>query len=351
VSKISILIPLYNSAPFLEKLNDSLVNQTYKNLEIIYINDESPDNSLEIVQKFSLNDNRIKIIDKKNEGQASALNDAIIVSEGEFIMFIDADDWIELNTCELAIYKQLEYNTDMVFWCNIKEYSNKSVPYSKFFPDSKLFIGDDLQNLRRRMIGLLGQELRQPMQTDAFNAGWGKLYKSNVLKKNNITWTATQIVGSSDVLFNAKLMPFINSVYYLNIHLHHYNKTNPNSLTKTYKNTLYLKFQNLFNELEKVISKHYNNSVDRQVFDKALQNRIALSTINIGLGLISNGFSKNGFLDLKKIINSDRYRESYKQLEISFLPIHYQLFFYTCKYEFTILAYLILFTMAKFRKS
>lgn len=349
MNKISIIIPLYNSAPYLNKLNQSIIQQSHSNIELIYINDESPDNSLQLVEQFQRQDSRIRIINKKNEGQAAALNDGINISTGNYIMFIDADDWIELNTCELAINAAFAHNVDMVFWPNIKEYSSISIKYPSFFPSSREFHDEDLMLLRRRMMGLVNEELKYPMSTDAFNAGWGKLYKAEVIKSNRVSWTDTKLVGSSDVLFNAQLMPYINGAYYLDIHLHHYNKNNPNSLTKTYKNTLRNKFESLFKELNNVIQNNYFGET-RNEFKQALNNRMALSTINISLGFVSNGINYSGYALFKNLIRSNPFSDSYKMLTIKFLPFHYRPFFLFCKLNFVLPAYIMVLIMSKLRQ-
>lgn len=348
MTKISIIIPLYLSSNFIEKLNESLIKQTFHNLEIIYINDESPDDSYFKVLNAANNDDRIKIINKQNEGQAAALNDGINVSTGDYIMFLDADDWIEINTCELAFETAAKYDADMVFWPNIKEYASKSVYYPGFFNSSKLFDKNEMSFLRRRMIGLIGKELEEPMKTDAFNAGWGKLYKADIIKRNGIKWTDTKIVGSSDVLFNAQLIPYIKRAFYLDKHLHHYNKNNPNSLTQTYNDTLKVKFENLFIELDKVIKKHYSKQ-KIEVYSEALNNRIALSIINIGLGYSSKGLKSNGYKLFNLLLKSNPYKQSLKALKTKYLPIHFRGFFYLAKRGMAIPAFFLLMIMSKMR--
>lgn len=330
--KISILIPVYLSYPFLDKINKCMLNQTYTNIEIVYINDGSPDESGAKCDQFANNDKRVKVIHKKNSGAADALNTGIENATGDYIMFIDADDWIELNTCEIAIEKALQFDTDMVFWLNIKEFQNKSIPYPPFFKQNKLFANEDIQFLRRRMIGLINDELKTPTQTDAFNAGWGKLYKASIIKNNHINWTATHLVGSSDVLFNTQLMPFINKAYYLNEYLHHYNRNNPNSLTKTYNNTLYYKYKNLFIEIEKVITNHYSQHSE---FKLALNNRIALASINITLSLTASKFSYSQKKDLLTMLNDSLFVNSFNKLTIKYLPFTFKVFYFMAKYKMT----------------
>jgi hypothetical protein len=144
-------------------------------------------------------------------------------------------------------------------------------------------------------------------------------------------------------------MPYVRSAFYLNEYLHHYNRINPNSLTKTYNNTLREKFSNLFKELNTVIESNYKDSDDFNTYTKALKNRIALSTINIGLSYVANVNNKSGFRLFKELISSDMYQESFKTLETKNLPIHFRVFFVSCKYRITYLAFNLIRMMQKLR--
>lgn len=344
-SIISIVIPIYKSELFIERLYNSLKEQTYSKLEIIFVNDGSPDNSGAICDELAKADERVFVLHQENQGAAVALNNGIMNSSGEFIMFIDADDWIEKSTCELAIKMAQEFDVDMVFWLNIKEYASKSVYYQSFFERSKLFDESEINFLRRRMIGLIGEELKYPMTTDAFNAGWGKLYRAKAIKDNNVKWTDTMKVGSSDVLFNTQLMPFIKRAYYLDKYLHHYCKVNPNSLTRTYNTTLYGKLQNLYKEIAIVIDKNYTDVL----FKEAINNRIALSTINISLSLSTNGFSKSAYKGIKDMLNSKLYQEAYREMNTAFLPIPYKVFFLACRLNMPSMVLVLALIMQKIR--
>ena len=99
--KISVIVPVYNVAPYLPKCLDSICNQTLKDIEIICVNDCSTDNSLEILKEYAQNDTRIKLIDfKENKGVSAARNAGIKTAQGEYIGFVDSDDWIDLNFYE-----------------------------------------------------------------------------------------------------------------------------------------------------------------------------------------------------------------------------------------------------------
>ena len=106
---LSVIIPVYKVEKYLRRCLDSIVNQTYKNLEIILVDDGSPDNSGKICDEYAQNDKRIKVIHQKNKGQGAARNTGIIAANGELITFVDSDDWIENNTYEIMVSELLQY--------------------------------------------------------------------------------------------------------------------------------------------------------------------------------------------------------------------------------------------------
>ena len=105
--KISIIIPVYNSAKYLRKCLNSIINQTFDNIEIICINDGSTDNSLSIINEYAKIDSRIKVYTIENKGVSAARNYGILVATGEYIGFVDSDDYIDLNYYE-EMMKQIK---------------------------------------------------------------------------------------------------------------------------------------------------------------------------------------------------------------------------------------------------
>ena len=113
--KVSVIIPVYNAEKYLKKCLDSACSQTLKEIEIICVNDCSPDSSLEILNEYASKDNRIKIIDfKENKGASAARNAGLKIACGEYISFIDSDDYISLNFLELLYNKAIETNSDII---------------------------------------------------------------------------------------------------------------------------------------------------------------------------------------------------------------------------------------------
>src|SRR5690554_7984530 len=106
--KISVIIPVYNKAPYLEQCLNSVINQTYKNLEIIIIDDGSTDNSLEICEKYRKKDERIQLISQENQGVSVARNKGIQKASGEWIYFLDADDYLELDAFGILMNETIQ---------------------------------------------------------------------------------------------------------------------------------------------------------------------------------------------------------------------------------------------------
>lgn len=122
---ISIIIPVYNIEKYLSRCIESVLDQTYQNLEAIFVNDGSTDNSLKILEEYQKKDKRIKIINKENAGSGAARNDGIEQSKGEYLAFLDSDDWYEKDFLE-RLYKNLKENNSEIAMCNPKMvYNNK----------------------------------------------------------------------------------------------------------------------------------------------------------------------------------------------------------------------------------
>lgn len=111
---VSIIVPIYNTEKYLKKCIDSILVQTYDNLEVILVNDGSSDDSLNICKKYESFDSRIRIIDKKNGGLSSARNAGLDVCKGDYITFVDSDDYLEKEAIELLVKAGNQYHADIV---------------------------------------------------------------------------------------------------------------------------------------------------------------------------------------------------------------------------------------------
>lgn len=142
---ISIIVPVYKVEKYLDKCINSLVSQTYKNLEIILVDDGSPDNCPQICDEWAKKDNRVKVIHKENGGQGSARNSALDILSGNYICFVDSDDWVDENYIELLYSSMVEFNADISI-CGLKEIfeNTKKVKIHTVVSDTKFIDANNL---------------------------------------------------------------------------------------------------------------------------------------------------------------------------------------------------------------
>ena len=126
---ISIIVPIYKVEKYLPRCIDSLINQTYQNLEIILVDDGSPDRSGEICDEYAKKDSRIVVVHKPNGGLSDARNKGLDVANGDYVMFVDSDDWIEKESCEILVNLAKEKKSDVVSFAMTDVYDNgKKIP-------------------------------------------------------------------------------------------------------------------------------------------------------------------------------------------------------------------------------
>ncbi|MCX8491690.1 MAG: glycosyltransferase, partial [Cyclobacteriaceae bacterium] len=167
--KVSIIIPIYKSKAFLPFLFDCLLKQTLSSIEIIAVNDGSPDDSGLTCEEYAAVDKRVKVIHKQNGGAASAVQRGLDESVGEYVMFLDADDWIDHETCETAYSVAIKENADLIFWSFVKEFPDKQLIAKSIFKSDMIFDTMNIGWLKRRIFGLIDNELAIPYASDAIN--------------------------------------------------------------------------------------------------------------------------------------------------------------------------------------
>lgn len=338
---ISVIIPIYNSASYLQQCLDSVVNQTFHDLEIICINDGSTDNSLKILEEYKKTDPRVVIINRENRGISYSRNEGIDKATGKWIMFIDSDDWMDLNTCK-RVYEIAERDKcDIVMWAYSREFKSKSLP--KYYIDKKKeWDGKNVKIIHRRIFGPIGEELSHPDTLDAFGTIWGKLYRKDCMK--GIRFVDTKEVGScEDILFNAEYFTQINKVIYIPECLYYYRKSD-SSFTSTNKKNLPDKWENLYKRLSAIINKY-----DLQLsFKEGLNNRISLGLIGLGLNeMFANNTLVCKYKRINYLLEREIFRESIKDLKLKNFPSYWYLFFFSAKYKQTISVMLMLFVIKK----
>ena len=341
--KISIIVPCYNTKLYIEKCLNSLINQTLKEIEIICIDGSSDDGSFEVLREYETKDSRINVYSKQNEGVSLSRNFGMDRAQGKYLMFVDADDWIDKNTCEIAYEKAEKEQADLVMWSYIREFKENSLPKNIFEKEEITFEDDQIRGLHRRFFGLVGNELAQVESADALCPVWGKLYRRDIIEDNGIVFTDIRKIGTyEDGLFNLEVFEHIHKVVYMQKYFYHYRKYNENSITSQYKEKLFDQWNHMYDLMFKYIKdKHLDKS-----YVTAVNNRICLGILGQGLNLMECD-KKHKNREIKKILSTKRYREAYQQFELKYFPIHWKIFYWFAKHNMACGVYTMLICIQK----
>lgn len=275
---VSIIVPMYNSEKYIVRCIDSLLEQSYENIEIIVVDDGSSDNGVDIIKKYS--DNRINIYQKKNEGVSATRNFGIEKSNGDFLLFVDSDDYVSKDIVEIMVDKIKNINS-MVFCNNDEIWSNR-------VEKRILFTGDNVQLDKTNVLRVIASG----------KAGLvcSKLVSNRVIKENNIMFDKNLKVGE-DQLFFLKVAQYTKEFKYVNKSLYFYDRTNENSATIKYQNRLY----NNFSYLQEEIIKIFNNNKLNSNEDIELLNNKQITIVWTCIKNEVNGIRKLG---IKNTINN-----------------------------------------------
>ena len=304
MDKISIIIPVYNVENFLEKCLDSVINQTYKNLEIICVNDGSKDNSLKILNEYAKKDERICVVNKKNGGLSSARNAGLDIASGKYCYFLDSDDWIELNTIELLVEKMTTNDVDVVV------HGIKNICYD----EQSRQIVQDCENWlnsfnKEQGVFFVPLEINEKIPCVA----WNKLYKMEIINKYNCRFPEGLI--NEDEAFIWTYMIHCDKYYYLDLLLYNYLRRSDSIMGKkdtTIKVLDILKIQEIIYQTVFI-----NNKIDMY---KEVLTKNYIVQLNHLFSYLPKKFEKQALNLIKKYmteINSDdRIRETYNRLKI-----------------------------------
>lgn len=285
--KVSIIVPIYKSEAFINKLVDSILNQTYKNIELILVDDESPDNCPKICDDYAKKDKRVIVIHKKNGGTCDARNVGLDYVSGEYLTFADGDDWMEPDCIEYLLKILKENNANMST------------------TDAIFTTRDRKQNEFENIKCLNSDEAVCELLYDRIPVGpWNKLYTTSIIKNNNITfsvpWFGEGLYFSVMSAQKSKRMAVGHRKVY------NYRLNNPNS------GTVVMKVENGINSLENIIFISKNLDSKENKVRYAANWHIWQNYFNLMMFIIGND-SINKY--------SQKYKECKKYLRKNAFPV------------------------------
>ena len=276
--KVSVIVPVYNVSAYLPICLFSLMNQTLKDIEFIIVDDGSTDDSFNVAKKLTKDDKRFHLYHKTNGGLSDARNYGITKANGEYLTFIDSDDYVDHNMMEEMYLKAKKTNADIVECDFIWEYSDKQIIDKSILKESDNIMLD--------------------IRVLACN----KLYRTDLIKKLNISFLKGY--RYEDVAFCYKYLPFINKIETINKPFYHYIQRNG-----SIANTQNAKVRDIFIELDEVLNYYH----DKKIYDK-YKNELEYLYMRYILG---SHFLRTIQIKDKKLRNSIL-KESYDKLNETF---------------------------------
>lgn len=213
--KVSIIVPIYNVEQYLDRCMYSLLNQTLEDIEIIMVDDGSPDNSPGLCDDYAKRDCRIKVIHKKNGGLSDARNAGLDIATGEYIAFVDSDDYTSLDAYATLYDKAKETNADIVYAGFTMH--NSDGTENKCFVLSQTWEGKNIIPFLKSMIF----DTKPDIDT-IWMSVWNGIYKRNIIEKNNIRFLSEREYLSEDILFHTMLIPLCRKIVCVPYTFYHY---------------------------------------------------------------------------------------------------------------------------------
>lgn len=281
--KMSIIIPIYNTEQYLNQCVDSVLDQTYRNFEIILIDDGSTDGSPKICDEYVKKDKRVRVIHKVNGGLSEARNTGLDIADGEYILFIDSDDWWDDAEALERTVKIIKENKADVYVFGVK----------KYFQADDVILADPWKINRFYILQAKQDRINAIMENDLFNTGaWNKIIKKEFIDLNNMRFIANQC--SEDIEWCTKILLRTQNILPLRENFYVYRKQNSRSITSN------VKLKSLVDILS-VIKKYSTIVVKKSDKDYVLN---YLAHQYIVLMAISNKFAKKDIeellIDMKK---------------------------------------------------
>lgn len=288
--KISIIVPVYNTEKYLERCLNSILNQNFNEIEIIIINDCSPDNSLKIIKKYMSMDQRIVLINKeKNEGLSAARNSGIEIARGEYVLHIDSDDWIEQSYFKDMYEYAIENKADIVISDYYKDFDNGEVIYiqdQKEYKDKEITKKEAIENI---------------FLSKGYPAVWNKLIKRELYVKNEIKHPNGISLGE-DLAVTPKLMHYAKKIVKINKAYCHYIHNLSSITKKQNKNKIY--------EIDEVLKLNETFFMDKKI--KLSINELKINHLTLWLFQIKYDLKEERYIQIL-----DEYISLYKNIDIN----------------------------------
>ncbi|HLT88881.1 MAG TPA: glycosyltransferase [Sphingobacterium sp.] len=315
--KISVIVPVYNVEKYIDRCIKTLLNQTLIDIEIILVDDGSPDNSPVICDQYAEGDQRVKVVHKANGGLGYARNSGIEVATGEYIAFVDSDDYVDTNMYKTLYEVAKDNNSDLVF-CGF----NRELKKGKFFPVSEckeLVQHEGNEEIGKLLLDFIASKPNVSVERKYAMSVWHGIYKLEIIKENNIRFVSEREYASEDLPFQIDFFKKANKINFIP-DIFYYYCFNDSSLTKTFVQDKYFRFKRHY-----FLIREKTSDLDPYFFRA---NRYIIGAIRIHiLRLINSNLKRSEKIKfIEDICNDPLWAEINTHFKSSFLSIYQAIF-------------------------
>ena len=247
----SIIIPAYNAPEvYLRECIDSLVRQSFEAIEIIIVDDGSNKECADLYDEIAQGDGRIKVIHQANKGVSAARNQGMDCAAADWIMFVDSDDWIELNACETIYETIINHPCDLLLFDHIKEYANSHAKQGTGLIDGTLYEMSNIKTKETFYRRAMGTPNQGSTNLSTIYYCWDKVYSRSLLQKEKLLFPIG-LPKSEDKVFILQCFEKINTLYYISSPLYHY-RINEQSVSNRYSENVDNERRDLSKFLERI---------------------------------------------------------------------------------------------------
>lgn len=283
---ISIIIPVYKvPEQYLRKCIESTMLQTLKEIEILLVDDGSPDQCGEICDSFAKLDFRIKVLHKKNGGLSSARNYGCRAARGKWVMFVDGDDWIEPEMCKVMYQEGTEKGVQLVMCGIMKDYEKSATEYKFYLEDGRIYRGQECKWLQQQLLIYDGN----------IAVAYAKLIQRKLLMDNNIFHDEVLRQGAEGLEFNLRLFEKLESAVFINKPFYHY-IYNENSISASHNEANHEFVIKCFEKIKEFIDTSENADMLKLWFD----NRLLYVIVTTAISGYFNPTNMEPFADKKR---------------------------------------------------
>jgi len=334
---VSIVLPIYNVEPYLDRCVESITNQTYRNLEILLIDDGSPDACPQMCDTWAEKDNRIRVIHKPNAGLGMARNTGIECATGEYICFFDSDDYVEHNTIELAVELAKKEQADIVLYgASIVDAHGKVV--QSLVPESEKVCYRGAEVLNDLLPSILQSDLPTPKTRNLTLSAWSCLYSMQMIRESAWRFVSERTIISEDVYSLLDLYRNVHAAAIVTQPLYYYCR-NSSSLTQSYRPDRFVMNKLFFQACVELCEHHrYPAAVKKGCMSPFLGNAIASMKQEVA----NYAGARMSVRELRKIIEDPLLQSVVKEKKDDLLSRQVRLLFWAIEHKHSGLCYLLI---------